>query len=62
MVVEFARGYAVSRIASSFWGPYERGWKICIGWRSSVRKWHSLEKEVTELEVVEDATAFMAYC
>ena len=52
----FARGYAVRRSTSSSRRACGGDWRMWDGWRSSAGK------GATELDVVDDVTAFIAYC
>ena len=61
MSEDFVRVYAVGRIAPSSPKTYEGGWKLWVGWMSSVGNGYWLEKEAPEPEVVGDITAFIAY-
>lgn len=55
-------GYAAGRVARSSRRSYEGGWRMRLGWKNSIRKWCWLKEGASEIELVDELTAFMAYC
>lgn len=61
MFGEFGCGYAAESFAQSSRKTYEGGWKMCLWWRTNIRKGCWSEEGVSEGEMVDEQTVFMAY-
>ena len=58
---DFARGYALGRVAPTSRASYERRWGMWLKWRSKARKSPWILDDPEEHEVVQELAEFMGY-
>ena len=62
MCRDFARSYALGRVAASTRKTYTGAWNMWIKWRERVHKSPWIAKGSEEGEIVEELAEYMAYC
>ena len=60
--IDFARRYALGRVATSTRKNYEANWRMWVSWRTVRRKEICLDSEMEEAEMVKELAQYMAFC